>query len=87
MGGHLPLKDFCFFRYCTLHVTSTLLLHTLLQVIYLYKTFVFRKGKDPKYTDGTDKWRPSVKGHRPVLVEDIQVLTPDCSPEAQGYRQ
>jgi mRNA (guanine-N7-)-methyltransferase len=57
------------------------------EVIYLYKTFVFRKGKDPKYTAGTDKWRPSVKGHRPVQVKDILVLTPDCSPEAQGYRQ
>lgn len=57
------------------------------EVIYLYKTFVFRKMKDPKFTQGTDKWRPSVQGHRPVHERDILVLTPDCSPQAQGYRK
>jgi len=124
--------------------------HTYTQVIYLYKTFVFRKVKDPKFTAGlsttitvrfalslplfpfaslfvslhvlsyslslfraralplsrarslsrvrslsfararslsqsvgdsvgegagTDRWRPSIQGHRPVQVKDILVLT------------
>jgi mRNA (guanine-N7-)-methyltransferase len=57
------------------------------EVIYLYKTFVFRKVKDAKFTAGTDRWRPSVQGHRPVQQKDILVLTPDCTPEAQGYKQ